>query len=523
MSKVMLASRAGALLGLLVASNAYAGGYEIPENTTRALGRAGANIASVDDASAIYLNPAGMASVDGVSISFSLNLPLVMQRMQRSPLHYAAQNTLNEYTIEYTEERNKLSFMPAPMLFVAYDFGLKNTVFGFGAYGPSASPSSRWPMLSEDNLAPSPTSPVRTHEGSTAYQMIRSNLLVVYPSFTVAHKFEDIGLSIGGALQIAYGYTDVAVGLEGITGIQTLGDATVRTPDNPSGVLFTEDPASFVEARVRTGGFGITGNFGLRYEPSESWAVGLSYRPAHKIRMKGTFEMIESPALQAFDLQLVSDEARMTVQMPHVLRGGVAYRHVVDGFEVFDLELAATYEMWSIVNKMIAETPGPISSVAFANREIANVEIPFYFKNTVSLRLGGDYNGLLDRSTGQGLVLRGGLFWESNGQPKEYSNIFFMPYQRVGLSAGLSYNFQRVSLDFGVLWLHAFERTVDNGELNIINPLWVCLDPNALPGQEAALAAACEANGGASPYHAVNNGTFKSDHLSISAGMTWNW
>lgn len=525
MTKVWI-GRVGALMSVLVASSAYAGGYEMPENTTRAMGRGGANIASVDDATAQYLNPAGLASIDGFSASFSLNLPMMFNRFQRTPFEYNAQNTYAPMRIEYEEARNSLSFMPAPMIFLAHDFGLKNTAFGFAVYGPSAAPKVNWGGSHSSNLAPDGFNPVVTHRNGGAYQMVRSNLVVAYPSLTVAHKFENIGLSIGGALQLVYGSTDVTVGLEGTTGTRSLAEATVRTEDNPQGVLFAEDPDAYMEARVRTAGIGVTANFGLRYEPSESWAIGMSYRPAHRVKMRGKMDILQSPGLEALELELLNDRARMTIQMPHVLRAGVAYRHIVDGFELFDLELAATYEMWSIVNQMVAHTPGPITSGvgAIESRIIPDVEIPFYFKNTVSLRLGGDYNGLRDRVTGTGLALRGGFLWESNGQSMEYSNIYFMPFQRFSLSAGLSYYFDNISLDLGVSWLHAKPRTVENGEFNIINPLWVCNDPSGVIGATPEeVEAACAANGNNTPYHAVNNGTYKSDVVLISAGLTWNW
>lgn len=525
MSKAMI-GRVGAVASVFFATSAYAGGYELPENTTRALGRAGANIAAVDDASATYLNPAGLAEIDGFSFSGSLNLPLAFQRFHRSPFVYNGQGNYQELTVNFEEERNTLSFMPAPMIFFAHDFGLKNTAFGFAVYGPSANPQSNWGSLDSSNPSPDILNPEVTNRGTTAYQMVRSNLIVAYPSLSVAHKFEDIGLSIGGALQLVYGSTDVTVGLEGTTGTRSQAEGIVRSPENPGGVFFAGDAGAYIESRVRTAGIGVTANFGLRYEPSEAWVIGLGYRPAHKVKMKGKFEILESPGLSAFELALLDDTARMTIQMPHVLRAGVNYRHIVDGFEVFDIELASTYEMWSIVNEMVAHTPGPVVSGigAIPQRTIADVAIPFYFNNTVSLRLGGDFNGMRDKVTGQGLAIRGGLFWESNGSPMEYSNIYFMPFQRIGLAAGLSYHFERVSLDLAAMWTHGFSRTVENGEFNIINPLWVCLDYNSVPGVSPEdMEATCTANGDNSPYHAVNNGTYKSDHVNLSVGLTWNW
>lgn len=520
-----------------VASVAHAGGYEIPENNPRALGRAGANIAHVGDASATYFNPGALSRLDSFHFSGGLNFPLQFSRFQRADFVFPMNNngTLVDGTIQYTESRNSLGALPAPALFIAHDFGLKNTSFGLGLYGPSASPQIRWDRLNTDGMrqpgAGFGQSRETTRDGGHAYMIEDADLIVLYPSLTASHYFEGINLGIGASLQLVYANTKVRLGLDGLSGVglHGLSDATVRSEQRPNGVLFDENPANFVETRVNTSGFGVTGNLGFVWDPIPQVSVGMSYRPAHRVMMKGNFAII-APALEGMDLTLVNDDAKMEIVMPHVLRAGVNYRHIVDDFEVFDIELAATYEMWSIVDKMTAQTPGPVSSAGFDEpRPIANVDIPFNFKNTVSLRLGGDYNGLRDRSTGQGVTLRGGLFWESNGVSKEYSNLMFMPFGRIGLSAGLSYHFKQekfsdLSIDFGALWLHNFKRTVTNGKMDIIAPLWVCHNGEAVNGaSKEDIMATCEAQAAAgdSPYHAVNNGTYKTDILTLAIGVTY--
>lgn len=523
-----MVARAVLLLALSVGSVAQAGGFEIPENTTRALGRAGANIAHVSDPTAIYLNPAGMVKSDGFALSGSLNLPMAFHRFQRAPHEYTGMNANPgdaPHRITFREERNSLSFMPAPMLFMSHDFGLENTTFGFAAYGPSSMPSLRWNDNTSGWNTPSTLSPEDgPREGGNVYMLQDADLLVVYPSIAVAHRFENIGLSIGGAFQLVYAHTRVALGLEGTTGVLSLNDAYVRSPEHPGGTQFDETAGSVVGAEVKTGGFGVTGNFGITYDPIPQLSIGLSYRPAHKVKMKGTVAIAPSPELEPLELELLNNRATMDIVMPHVLRFGINYRHIVDDFEVFDIELAATYEMWSIVKQMVANTPGPISSTGFDARPIGEVALPFNFNNTLSLRLGGDFNGLRDRTTGVGLALRGGVFWESNGSPLPNTNILFMPFQRVGLSAGFSYYFPKVSLDFAAMWLRNFSRTVENGEFDIINPLWVCHNGQSVPGATPdEVLAACDTNGDNSPYHAVNNGTYKSDIVNLSVGLTYNW
>src|SRR4051812_35147959 len=69
-----------ASLGLaLMTSTAWAGGMFLPARGARALGQAGSLVAGADDASSLYYNPAGLASIEGTTAL--LDLGLVMQRV----------------------------------------------------------------------------------------------------------------------------------------------------------------------------------------------------------------------------------------------------------------------------------------------------------------------------------------------------------------------------------------------------------------------------------------------------------
>lgn len=67
------------LIALLLSSSAFAGGMFLPFRGARATGRAGAFTAGVDDASALYYNPAGMADID--DWSFLIDGALILQRV----------------------------------------------------------------------------------------------------------------------------------------------------------------------------------------------------------------------------------------------------------------------------------------------------------------------------------------------------------------------------------------------------------------------------------------------------------
>jgi long-chain fatty acid transport protein len=64
------------LLSVLVASVAFAGGYQINEMGARATGMGGAFVATASDPSAIYYNPAGLGSQKGINALVGLDLIL---------------------------------------------------------------------------------------------------------------------------------------------------------------------------------------------------------------------------------------------------------------------------------------------------------------------------------------------------------------------------------------------------------------------------------------------------------------
>ena len=53
------------VLGLFCKTLSFAGGYAIPPQTAKAESMGGAATAGVEDPSAVYVNPAGLAQIDG--------------------------------------------------------------------------------------------------------------------------------------------------------------------------------------------------------------------------------------------------------------------------------------------------------------------------------------------------------------------------------------------------------------------------------------------------------------------------
>ncbi len=112
---------------VLVASVAFAGGYQINEMGARATGMGGAFVAQASDPSAIYYNPAGLASQKGINALVGLDLIIPSTELK------AAGGTYN------TESQ---VFLPLN-LYGTYQLD-DQTVVGLGIFNPFGL-GSKWP------------------------------------------------------------------------------------------------------------------------------------------------------------------------------------------------------------------------------------------------------------------------------------------------------------------------------------------------------------------------------------------
>ena len=120
-------ARAGVALTIALTSpSARAGGFEIPDNGTEALGRGGAFVAKADDPTAIQYNPAGLAQQRGTRVLLDGHLMLSSYSFQRSGMF--PDNPKNPQTpwggSPYPKVQNTGGPFFAPFLAATSDFGL---------------------------------------------------------------------------------------------------------------------------------------------------------------------------------------------------------------------------------------------------------------------------------------------------------------------------------------------------------------------------------------------------------------
>lgn len=503
------------------ASQAWAGGFELPENGPRALGRGGAYVAGVDEPSAIYFNPAGLTRVRNSAVTANLNLTDARVSFQRASFEYfdgALETDFSRRTINFDEVNEQAGFFPAPMAFAASKFGLEDWTFGFGVYGPPSVGRARYPDMEirPDNYAgevtgvyvPGRDQPI-DREGGQAYQIVSHDILLVYPSFATAYRIESANFSVGLTAQLAMLFVQFDVGVDGIFGDGSVSQQSVEADD------------LYSSTRLNATGFAPTGIVGLMWDPIPQFSVGLSYRPRFTIVANGDLDITYPDGLVSSNPTLDTERAKLTTKLPDVVRLGLLYRHLnAAQRELFDVELNVNYEAWSTVDGFDVNLFGRLSDEdgAVRNQALPDLFLGRYYDDAVSIRLGGDISALRDAETGNGPVFRLGGFFETASMPEEWTALDFTPLQRLSGAVGLSYHFaRRFAFDVAYAFTGSPEREVTNGEYNNLAPLWICNDPSNSPG----IAEQCD--GVPDPTHAVNNGVYNISYHTIAAGLTWGW
>lgn len=448
----------------LACATAAAGGYTFPENGSKAVGRGGAYGLGGVGPEALYFNPALLSRLRGYQLTLDLNLVNQSASFQRAP------EGEGEDRVTFPEVSNQKGDLPccssflAPMFFASADFGLKDFTAAIGIYGPSAYGTNVYPM-----------------DGPQRFVLIESNLLQVYYSLAAAYHWQ--GLRVGGTLQLTHLTVDLTTTASGAF--------SARAADD-------EDPSQDIYTTLEVSDVQPTGIVGVAYDISPALSVGLSYKLPVSFEQTGTAKLQINNEALAEVTSLDDGEAVFRTNEADVLRGGVRYAYI-DALsrEIFDVELTGTYEFWSRQDQFEIELPDLVLSFNPNNPTyvpIETLEVPKKWKDSWSLRLGGDFNAA------PWLSVRLGGFYESSPIPESTTHMDFFSFDRWGGALGATVLLGDVELDLGYLYLLNETRRVDNGELRIIAP-----------------------QAGGQGDKVVNNGTYDADIHLLSLGLTWRF
>jgi long-chain fatty acid transport protein len=441
---------ASAVSTLALPTAAYAGGFSIPDHGARALGRGGAYTVGSKDLTALYYNPGSLAKQRGTRIMLTHNSVFHKMEFARAPLSDDAWGDLGGTEFDPVSERSGV-FPLGAFLGVASDFGLENWNFAAGVYGPNSVGSLRY----EDEDP-------GTNYGPQSFMLTSLDVLVLFYSASVAWKYQNKAgkdvFGLGATLQ----YADMPSMKYALVVDSAVTDGTLLVDYSPLPDDAGTQTLTTLEMKDRTSFTAIIGGW---YRPLKQLEIGASarvvpvfFRPQGDVSVdqEGLIDPDEGVTV---DMAAINDPDDLTdrgpgITLPVYARGGVRYIFEKKDVEVADIEVDFVWEDWSAIQSYDMTFTGKIGEF-----ELRPVRMPKNWKDTYSVRLGGDYSPLPGF-----LTLRLGGMFESAASPDAYAHLDFPSFQRFGVSGGVSGGVPGFQVSAG--YMHIFQADVTNTEAN---------------------------------------------------------
>jgi len=398
----------------------------LPFRGARATGRGGAFTAGVDDASALYYNPAGMSDIE--DWSFLVDGALVLQ--------HAGYDRVDSGGNPQPHVEGQMNVLPLPTLALTYNpkqIKGRWVTFGLGVWVPYLGVDS-WPE----------TGPQRYSNIS-----INGSLLGVV-ELAVSFKIKDwFRLGIGLQNMILHFHSRVMLSAcselncaPEDPGFDSLTQVDTDSAFTPSGVI----GAIFAWERIR---------------------AGINLQLPFFVRSSGTVAT-RLPTDPFFANSEVHGSAiDVDFNLPLTLRAGLEYRP----WKRVRLELDMDYEAWSMQKDLRITPRGVyISGVpGVGNYYLSPLSVVRGMNDTFAAHLGAEIV-TLDRKVG-GLILRAGYAVETSATPDETASVLTPDALRNVLSIGGGLVLGPVRLDLGYAHVFFADRTVTDSRSLQLNPI----------------------------------------------------
>lgn len=411
MSKIKTTLISFALI-FAISTSAFANGLSLNSIGTKALGMGGAFVGLANDGTAIHWNPAGLAGqASSLSISYTGIMPSATYKMDYTP--YGGRN------IDATSE-SQLHHVPA--LFVNYS--MDKWAFGLGVYVP-AGLGIEWNP--QDFYGP----------GAAGTEMM-SQIGVISISPTVAYQVTD-KFSLGLAVNIFYGMFDMKQPVEG---------------------AFQFDESST--------GTGVGFTIGAKYDFSETFSAGATFKTSTKVAMSGDATNTLFPILPTIPPNVHPDypnglapgpkESSFSrdVTWPMWIAGGIAYKPTCCLTLAFDVQ----YSQWSELDKLVATYDDAYWDAAM--KSSGNDELHLDWEDAVQIRVGGEYMATKE------VAVRLGYYYDPAPAPDETLNVLFPSSTNHVATGGFGYYADKFSVEGSLEYLFGQERDI---ELNAENEM----------------------------------------------------
>jgi hypothetical protein len=451
---------------LAAGSGAQAEGIETTVSGTVGLGRA-ANVVRVNDFMATWQNPANLAVVPSNDLGGELRLPLLracFNRARDPDGKYRTEDaTLGYHGAESFEEVcNKGGLMPAGNLGWAQAFD-SGWGYGIGFFTPAAVPNLEYgsDLIVTQGEQPDEQLPITTSgtESPNRFLLLKREQLGGFVQAGAGVRLSPlvrVGLSLGVGFATLRNRSIASVQGGTFQDQEVLNDVHVSDffiPRALASVVVTPLPSLELAAALTyqgdvegSGYVDVTAN-GIQGAPRKDCRAVDPANPGPNCRV---------------------NDARLTAPFPRLSATlGVRYAALRAGRdraldplkdERWDVELNASWSQTSHIDKFsLALVDGPPPArVAFSSspRSMAlalpgQFTIPYNWRDTIGLRLGGDYNLIAEQ-----LAVRAGVSYESSATPVAYMNIDAWAVTRIGLHAGGTLQLGKLKLS--IAYAHIF-------------------------------------------------------------------
>jgi long-subunit fatty acid transport protein len=454
-----------AVVVLLTASPAMAGGFSYPDLGTLPLSRGGAFVARADDPTLIWYNPAGATRLEGTSLLINTNVFMEDLRFQRRiyPMHSADPGLTvpvdrypHDASLRIPEVQNQAGAAAVPMIGFVTDLGLaamrryRIRLLG-GLYGPHAHPSRSFPRYCKDGLPICVPSDVPTRSPlPSRYDTTGTDILVLNPTLGLAWM-PVRGLSIGAAFQATYASFTIRKSVAGMLPSRR---------GQP-----TEDPGQDMDVTIEARDvFTPSGVVGVHWRAFDFLELGFSAQLPVKNECTGTARVDIPTSVYGSTKVYVEPNpmpVRVPIRFPWLVRTGARYvQRDAAGEERFDVEADFTWEQTSDLDVLRVLTDAKLlfKDAVGVGIPVDNLNQAYYWKDTFGVRLGGTYRQPLGRALQ--LLLSAGFFYESAASDDAHTRLDFTPFERFGLAGGVGLRWRGWQLAVGYAHLFHPVRTV---------------------------------------------------------------
>lgn len=447
--------RLAALL-LLVPSPALAAGFYTGDVGARGLARGGAFVAAPDSVLAAHYNPAGLSLLRGFhslvdvslvdfSSSFDRRCPCADPNLERAAEFDAA---LEAGFVDAGAATSRTPLV-IPFLGLAYGFEPLDLTVALSVHAPT---SGR-----HDWGAPPPTS-------GRGYV----NAATDFPGRYAAHEVKNVELNsaLSVALQPLPGLRIGGSFIVFLTQSEQTQTLWANLPDFPTGpedprfdvpITFSLSPSYFLNWAV-----------GASYEIVDGLSIGSSFRAQRHLRGDGKLQadlprFLRDPDTNEplFGAAINGEDTELELDIAPIFRAGIEYR--MPG--LFRAEAAVVWEGWSAHENILLRPKDVAIDLMGQRIDIPEIVIDRRWKDTVSLRFGGEIEALEPH-----VGLRAGYFYESSAIDDERLSLSRIDRPKHGLSVGASKSFAGLTIELAVSYIFFTTAEIDDSAVPVVAP-----------------------------------------------------